>query len=55
MQKIYHSHSAASAASVRSNMPELETVSDAEEEFFSEPEDDNSEVRTAATTEERVE
>ena len=54
-QRIYHSHGAASAASVSSDMPELETVSDAEEEFLSESEDDDSEVRTAATTVERAE
>ena len=33
-QGIYHSHGAASAASVSSDMPALETVSDAEEEIF---------------------
>ena len=31
-QRIFHSHGAASAASVSSNTPELETVGDAEEE-----------------------
>ena len=36
-------------------MPELETVSDAEEEFLSESENDDGEVRTAATTAERAE
>ena len=45
-QRIYHSHGAASAASVRSDTTELETVSDVEEEFLSESEDDNGEVRT---------
>ena len=55
VQRIYHSHGAASAASVSSDMPELETVSDAEEEFLSEFEADDSEVRTAATTVERAE
>ena len=54
-QRIYHSHGAASAASVSSDMPKLETVSDAEEEFLSESEDDDSEVRTATTTVERAE
>ena len=54
-QRIYQSHGAASAASVSSDMPKLETVSDAEEEFLSESEDDDSEVKTAATTVERAE
>ena len=45
-QRIYHSHGAASAASVRSDMTELGTVSDVEEEFLSESEDDDDEVRT---------
>ena len=36
-------------------MPELQTVSDAEEEFLSESEDYDGEVRTAATTAERAE
>ena len=36
-------------------MSELETVSDTEEEFLSESEADDSEVRTAATTVERAE
>ena len=48
--RIFHIHGAASAASVSSNMPELETVGDAEEEFLSESEDDDGEVRAAATT-----
>ena len=54
-RRIYHSNGAASAASVSSDMPELETVSDAEEEFLSESEDDDGKVRTAATTAERPE
>ena len=54
-QRIYHSLGAASAACVSSDMPELETISDAEEVFLSESEDDNSKVRTAATTVERAE
>ena len=54
-QRIFHSHGAASAASVSSNMPELETVGDAGEEFFSESEDDDSNARAATTTAECVE
>ena len=54
-QRIYHSHGAASAASVSSNMPELETVGDAEEEFLSESEDDDGEVSAALATAERPE
>ena len=43
-----------SAAAAASDMPELESVSDAEEEFLSESEDDD-EVATAATAAEREE
>ena len=54
-QRISHSHGAVSAASVSSNMPELERVGYAEEEFLSEAEDVDGEVRAAATTAECAE
>ena len=54
-QRIYHSHGAASAASISSNMAELETVCDAEKEFLNESEDADGKVRGEATTAECAE
>ena len=54
-QRIFYSHGAASAACISSNMLELETIGDAEEEVLSESEDDDGEVRDAATAAECAE